>query len=335
MARTPLPWMQWFPADHLGDRHLRACERGTRADWVDLCSVMWERRVGHLIGTPAQLARMIGVGPDEMANTIADLAVNGAANVDPMPALGANGVSCTVDMTVGYRVTSRRLTRVLHERGQAAERQKRFRDTHGNGVENATRNTHSNEQGRLPLMNDDRDADSNTDSDAESNGVSDASASDQRLLEDQRSESVLSAGARALWTPTAFRTAWERVTTKSGMVAPELLTAATDKCAESARMGKVADVVAHGEALIAALPQVVAWYRRSGMSAPTLSIPTFLDEKHFSRCEDVVRGELDVTEPMARATGGKRADDPQRGTLAVARIATPEAEQGAIVERRR
>jgi hypothetical protein len=109
------------------------------------------------------------------------------------------------------------------------------------------------------------------------------------------------------WGPGPFLQVWERVTRKSGQTAGENLRTAADKIADAARIAGREDVEAYAAELIAKLPKVLDWCRRSGMGAPSFSIVTLCDDRHFSRCEDAVAGRFDPDKPVELDGGRGRA----------------------------
>jgi hypothetical protein len=128
-------------------------------------------------------------------------------------------------------------------------------------------------------------------------------------IETNRSEEDFSpprAHARnGTWGAGSFLRIWERVTEKSGQTAPENLRTAADKIADAARIAGREDVDAYAAELIAKLPKVLDWCRRSGMGQPSFSITTLCDDRHFSRCEDAVAGRFDPDKPVEMDAGGR------------------------------
>lgn len=95
------------------------------------------------------------------------------------------------------------------------------------------------------------------------------------------------------WGASEFRRAWERVTHKSGMADPMVLRDAAAKIADSARVSGREDVGQYAVELIGAMPKVIESLKSAQLGAPALTIAAFVDDKHFSRCEDVVAGKLE------------------------------------------
>lgn len=278
MARGPvkLPWMPLYGKEWRTDAKLRSCAPETRAWWLDLCLVMWDDQVHTTSGTVVQLARMVGASPVEMAAVLLDLHTTGTATIaPPVKEIAQDGVT--------FSVTSRRLKRMLAVKKSSAKRVKKHRDLVSNADATAKRGA--------------------------SNGVE--SESDVR---DHKETDVRSSAREPLtvggWNAGVLRALWERVTQKSGMAAGTVLQDVAALVADSARV-LGAEPAAHAEALIRALPRVIAQQKRQGLATPALSLNTFLDARHFSRCEDVVKGTLDPdaaeTPRPARAADRPRA----------------------------
>lgn len=74
-----LPYFPFYPDDWLSDEKLRACTSAARGLWIDLLCLMHKNdRRGHLeiVGQPAshaQIARMTGRTPDEVASQLQEL----------------------------------------------------------------------------------------------------------------------------------------------------------------------------------------------------------------------------------------------------------------------
>jgi hypothetical protein len=82
------PAFQFYPGDWLRDAHLRICSSGARGCWIDLIAVMHQAKpYGHLVFNGkaldnAQLARMIGETPKDVARWVKELEDNGVASRD-------------------------------------------------------------------------------------------------------------------------------------------------------------------------------------------------------------------------------------------------------------
>lgn len=74
------PWLKFFAADWLGEPTLRVCSLAARGLWIDVLMLMHQSpRRGHLLSAagapfaPAQLARLVGVGVEELARLLDEL----------------------------------------------------------------------------------------------------------------------------------------------------------------------------------------------------------------------------------------------------------------------
>jgi hypothetical protein len=82
------PAFQFYPGDWLRDAHLRICSSAARGCWIDMIAVMHQAKpYGHLVFNGkaldnAQLARMIGEPPKDVARWVKELEDNGVASRD-------------------------------------------------------------------------------------------------------------------------------------------------------------------------------------------------------------------------------------------------------------
>ena len=115
------PGFYFYHGDWLRDTALRKCSRGTRATWIDMLCFMHENgAVGELAGTVEQLARVCGLGLDELRIVLAELSETGTASV-----------ACHGNVTDGHThvtIINRRMAREAQTRKSNRERKKKSRD---------------------------------------------------------------------------------------------------------------------------------------------------------------------------------------------------------------
>ena len=120
--------MQWYPGDWLKDPAVRMCSPAARGVWFDLLNVMWTHNEGGEIeGTVTQLARAVGCFPDEMIETLNEVAKTGAADVfvcDIRVTCHRNVTACHEKVTV----INRRMKRENDNRVSSRERKRKQRD---------------------------------------------------------------------------------------------------------------------------------------------------------------------------------------------------------------
>lgn len=338
MARTAqaeLPWMPFFVRDWRTSLKLRRCSRTTRADWIDLLCLMWEEQTAVIRGTCEDLGRLIGCTAAELAASLFELHDKDVAEVRPAPkpidldTRSDTRLSTRLEVqtdtrlstrsdhrlsTEIYTIRSRKMSLILGKKTGKATRQKNYRnkksDATGDAIGDAAGDAQSDAAGDAagdapPLVSeirDQKDPDCISSVTSENDAVrTPAPKATQQETPPAKPRSPAPPPTPA-WNASVFSRTWEQVTHKSGMMAGEILMAGAARVADAARVAGVADVTAFCAELMAALPRVIAYYKRNGMGAPALTLSALLDEKHFSRCEDVVAGRFDPDVDVPAAT---------------------------------